>query len=78
MSDIMQEIATYQREFDALIADWNALSASARAANWAQYTEMLDHGDAGYHRFARILINAWCDGLDGGQPFTPSSAPATA
>ena len=70
MQDIMQEIAGYQREFEALTAEWNALPMRVRAENWSHYTEMLDHGDAGYHRFARLLINAWCEGWDVSRPFT--------
>ncbi len=69
MQDIMQEIAGYQREFEALVAEWNAQPLKARRESWLQYTEMLDHGDAGYHRFARLLINAWCEGWDATQPF---------
>lgn len=70
MQDIMQEIAGYQCEFEALTAEWNALPLKARRESWSQYTEMLDHGDAGYHQFARLLINAWCEGGDISQPFT--------
>ena len=69
MQDIMQEIAGYQREFEALTVEWNALPLQARRASWSRYTEMLDRGDAGYHRFARLLINAWCEGWDVSQPF---------
>ena len=69
MQDIMQEIDGYQREFEALTAEWNALPMRVRAESWSQYTEMLDRGDAGYHRFARLLINAWCEGWDVSQPF---------
>ena len=70
MQDIMQEIAGYRREFETLTAEWNALPVKARTANWSRYTEMLDYGDAGYHRFAPLLINAWCEGRDATQPFT--------
>lgn len=69
MQDIMREIGIYQREFEALTAEWNALPLKARTESWARYTEMLDHGDAGYHRFAPLLINAWCEGWDITQPF---------
>jgi hypothetical protein len=69
MQDIMQEIAAYRREFEALLAEWNALPLKARMESWSQYTEMLDHGDAGYHRFAPLLVNAWCEGWDVTQPF---------
>jgi hypothetical protein len=69
MQDITQEIAAYRHEFEALLAEWNALPVKARTAIWSRYTEMLDHGDAGYHRFAPLLINAWCEGWDATQPF---------
>lgn len=65
MLDVQREIAIYRAEFEALVARWNALSAEARRASWSRYTVLLDEGAAGCHPFARLLINAWCEGWDG-------------
>lgn len=64
MNNVMEEIAGYQREFEALVALWNAQSLGDRTASWAQYTDMVDHGDEAYHPFAIILNAAWCNGWD--------------
>lgn len=70
MQPIMEEIAGYQREFEALVSEWNSQPLEARKAQWSHYTELLDEGGAGYHRFAPLLINAWCEGWDITQPFS--------
>lgn len=41
------------------IEAWNALSAEERRLHWEDFTEMLDAGDAGYHRFYRVLMPMW-------------------
>ncbi len=64
MSKVMEEIAAYQREFEALVRSWNSQPAERREASWAQYTEMLDQGDAGRHPFAVLLDAVWCNGWD--------------
>lgn len=69
MQDVMREIAAYQRDYDQLIAAWNALSPPARVTLWAEYTHLLDVGGAGRHQFAPLLVNAWCEGWDYNQPF---------
>jgi hypothetical protein len=69
MQNVVQEIAAYQREYEQLIAAWNALSSQARMMLWAEYTQLIDLGGAGYHRFAPLLVNAWCEGWDIDQPF---------
>jgi hypothetical protein len=69
MQDVMQEIAAYQRDYEHLIATWNALSHQARKRLWAEYTQLLDAGGAGHHQFAPLLVNAWCEGWRLDQPF---------
>ena len=62
MSSIQQEIAQLQVEFDSLIASWNALNPAERRREWNAYLNLTDEGGAGWHRFARLLINSFCEG----------------
>lgn len=62
MTTIQQEIAQLQAEFDGLVAGWNALSRTERRREWSAYLELTDEGAAGWHRFARLLINSFCEG----------------
>lgn len=61
---VIQEIAAHQADFTALLGKWNRLSTKARRREWNRYTEALDIGDAGWTRYAVLLINAWCEGFD--------------
>lgn len=38
---------------------WNALSKVQQRREWARFTEALDSGDAGYHRFYGVLAPMW-------------------
>lgn len=65
---IHQEIAQLQTEFEGLITAWNALSRADRRGEWSRYLDLTDEGGAGWHRYARLLINSFCEGwcpLDG-------------
>ena len=59
MTAIQQEIAQLQIEFEGLVASWNALNRSERKREWSSYLDLTDEGGAGWHRFARLLINSW-------------------
>lgn len=62
MTILQQEIAQLQAEFDGLIATWNGLSSAQRCKEWSRYLDLTDEGGAGWHRFARLLINSFCEG----------------
>ena len=62
MTSIQQEIALLQAEFDGLVASWNALTRGERKWEWSRYLDLSDEGGAGWHRFARLLINCFCEG----------------
>lgn len=62
MTAIQQEIAQLQIEFEGLVASWNALTRSERKREWSTYLDLTDEGGAGWHRFARLLINSFCEG----------------
>ena len=74
MVDVEREFAAYRMEFESLVARWNALPLEDRQGNWARYTAMLDEGEAGYHGFARLLVNAWCEGWDAAEGFAFDAA----
>ena len=62
MTGIQQEIAQLQAEFEGLVTAWNALTRSERNREWSTYLDLTDQGGAGWHRFARLLINSFCEG----------------
>ena len=62
MIKISQELAQLQAEFDSLIEAWNALTGSERRREWGRYRDAEDQGGAGWHRFARRLVNSYCEG----------------
>ncbi len=62
MTTIQQEIAQLQVEFEGLVEAWNTLSQSDRRREWCRYLDLTDEGGAGWHRFARLLINCFCEG----------------
>ena len=62
MTTIQQEIAQLQAEFEGLVTAWNTLSRSERRREWSRYLDLTDEGGAGWHRFARLLINCFCEG----------------
>ena len=62
MTKIQWEIAQLQAEFDSLITAWNTLSRLERHREWSRYLDLTDEGGAGWHRFARLLINSFSEG----------------
>lgn len=38
---------------------WNTLTKAQQRREWDRFTEALDTGDAGYHRFYRVLMPLW-------------------
>jgi hypothetical protein len=58
------------RDFEVVTEAWWSLSAKERHESWAAFTDMLDHGDAGYHPFCLILQCAWEIGRDLVTPVT--------
>lgn len=42
-----------------ITAAWNTLTKAQKRKEWALFTEALDCGDAGYHRFYGILAPMW-------------------
>lgn len=62
MFTLSQELAQLQAEFEALIEAWNALTTVERRGEWDRYLDAEDQGGAGWHRFARLLVNSYCEG----------------
>ena len=62
MTSIQQEIAQLQAEFEGLVETWNTLSYGERRREWSRYLDLTDEGGAGWHHFARLLINSFCEG----------------
>jgi hypothetical protein len=62
MTRIQQELAQLQADFNGLMSAWNGLSRSERGEEWSRYLELTDEGGAGWHRFAGLLINCYCEG----------------
>jgi len=44
---------------EQLAHNWNAMTEADRALYWEDFTEMLDAGEAGYHRYYRLLMPVW-------------------
>lgn len=62
MITITQELAQLQAEFEGLISSWNGLTLVKRRRAWGSYLDAIDEGGDGWHRFSRVLLNAYCEG----------------
>ena len=38
---------------------WNSQTKPQQRRGWDRFTQALDRGDAGYHRFYRVLMPLW-------------------
>jgi hypothetical protein len=72
MDILHPHIASLARDFGVVADAWWSLSRKERQESWAAFTDMLDHGDAGYHPFALILHCAWSEGREMVEGRTPS------
>ena len=62
MFTLSHELAQLQAEFEGLIKAWNTLTTLERRGEWNRYLDAEDQGGAGWHRFARLLVNSYCEG----------------
>ena len=62
MFTLSQELVQLQAEFEALVEAWNTLTTVERRGEWDRYLDAEDQGGAGWHRFARLLVNSYCEG----------------
>jgi len=44
---------------DTLMAAWTALTPAEQLAQWQQFTQDLDAGEAAFHRFYLVLMPLW-------------------
>ena len=64
MTTIAQEIAAFQAEFEQGLAEWNTLSITLRRSEWNRYLDAVDHGRAGWTKFALVLNSPYQNGFD--------------
>ena len=54
----------FAAEWEQLKAEWDALPRCERRRQWDGYTEAIDHGEAGWHAYHRVLEPMWAAGVE--------------
>jgi hypothetical protein len=54
----------FAAEWEQLKAEWDSLSICERRRQWDAYTDAIDHGEAGWHAYHRVLEPLWAVGLE--------------
>lgn len=49
----------FAAEWDQLKAEWAQIPEDEQRRQWDSYTDALDHGEAGYHPWHRVLEPLW-------------------
>lgn len=66
MGDAIMEITTkdFAAEWERLKAQWDVLPEGERRRQWDGYTNAIDHGEAGWHAYHRVLEPMWAAGVE--------------
>lgn len=53
----------FAAEWEQLKQDWAAMPEGEQRRQWDAYTDAIDHGEAGYHRYHLVLAPLFDGGL---------------